>query len=183
MTFNFRYPQITGATEKEQLSQVRSYMHQLVDELNWALNSIESPQSNYVVVQQKVNSSGGINLGQNGEAVADFVVEQSNIGNWYCRVWHSGYAECWYKRNVDVNVETEWGTALYVGQVSAIEYPFTFADIPSCQITCECGDDSISLLAASGSSSKKNSPTVMLCRTDAQLVNVNIQYYVHGRWK
>lgn len=167
MTFNFRYPQITGATEKERLSQMQSYIHQLVDELNWALNSGETR----------------IDIGQNREAGADFVVEQSNIGNWYCRVWHSGYAECWYKRNIDVNVDLEWGTALYVGQVSAIDYPFTFAEIPSCQITCECGDGSMSLLAASSSSSKSSTPAVMLCRADAQFVNVNIQYYVHGRWK
>ena len=59
MTFDFRYPQITGATEKEQLVQMRSYMHQLVDQLKWALNSVETPQSNYVVVQQKVNSNSG----------------------------------------------------------------------------------------------------------------------------
>ena len=59
MTFDFRYPQITGATEKEQLVQMRSYMHQLVDQLKWALNSVETPQSNYVVVQEKVNSNSG----------------------------------------------------------------------------------------------------------------------------
>ena len=39
---NIRLPKITGATEKEQLMQVKSYLHQLVGELNWALSSIES---------------------------------------------------------------------------------------------------------------------------------------------
>ena len=60
MTFDFRYPQLTGATEKEQLLQLKTYMHQLVDELKWALNSVDSPQSNVVVLQQKqVNTGGG----------------------------------------------------------------------------------------------------------------------------
>ena len=60
MTFDFRYPQLNG-TEKEQLQQLKTYMHQLVDELKWALNSINSSQGNVVVVQQnKGNANGGI---------------------------------------------------------------------------------------------------------------------------
>ena len=42
---NIRLPNITAATEKEQLMQVKSYLHQLVQELNWALSSIESGNS------------------------------------------------------------------------------------------------------------------------------------------
>ena len=43
---NIRFPNITGNTEREQLLQVKSYLHQLVGELNWALSSIESGGSN-----------------------------------------------------------------------------------------------------------------------------------------
>lgn len=39
---NIRLPNITASTEREQLLQVKSYLHQLVQELNWALSSIES---------------------------------------------------------------------------------------------------------------------------------------------
>lgn len=39
---NIRLPNINGATEREQLLQVKSYLHQLVQELNWALSTIES---------------------------------------------------------------------------------------------------------------------------------------------
>lgn len=39
---NIRLPNITAATEREQLLQVKSYLHQLVGELNWALASIET---------------------------------------------------------------------------------------------------------------------------------------------
>lgn len=42
---NIRLPNITAPTEKEQLMQVKSYLHQLVGELNWALSSIESGNS------------------------------------------------------------------------------------------------------------------------------------------
>lgn len=37
MSVNIRYPNITGLSEKEQLSQVKSFLIQLVDQLNYAL--------------------------------------------------------------------------------------------------------------------------------------------------
>ena len=40
MSVNIRYPNITGGTEREQLSQVKSYLHQLVEQLNYALPTI-----------------------------------------------------------------------------------------------------------------------------------------------
>ena len=40
MSINIRYPNITGLSEKEQLTQVKSYLHQLVDQLNYALPTI-----------------------------------------------------------------------------------------------------------------------------------------------
>ena len=42
MSTNIRFPNITGKTEAEQLVQVKSYLHQLVEQLNWALSTIES---------------------------------------------------------------------------------------------------------------------------------------------
>ena len=39
---NIRLPNINAATEKDQLIQVKSYLHQLAQELNWALSSLES---------------------------------------------------------------------------------------------------------------------------------------------
>lgn len=38
---NIRYPNITGKTEAEQLAQMKSYLIQLVDQLNWALSVLE----------------------------------------------------------------------------------------------------------------------------------------------
>ena len=66
MSVNLRYPNITGLSEKEQLSQIKSYMHQLVDQLNYALPNLKgtdqttSAQSNdtssddlrYLLVQE-----------------------------------------------------------------------------------------------------------------------------------
>ncbi len=46
MSINLRFPNINAASEAEQLVQVRSYLHQLVSELNWALSALESGNSN-----------------------------------------------------------------------------------------------------------------------------------------
>ena len=40
MSVNIRYPNITASTEKEQLSQIKSYLHQLVEQLNYALPTL-----------------------------------------------------------------------------------------------------------------------------------------------
>lgn len=39
-----RLPNITGATEREQLSQIRSYLYQLVDQLQFTISNIEKIQ-------------------------------------------------------------------------------------------------------------------------------------------
>lgn len=39
---NLKPPHITGATEAEQLAQISSYLRGLVQELNWALSSLDS---------------------------------------------------------------------------------------------------------------------------------------------
>lgn len=41
MSSNFRYPKITGQSDSSKLAQVQSYLHQLVDQLNYALSAIE----------------------------------------------------------------------------------------------------------------------------------------------
>ena len=42
MSMNIRFPNITGVSEAEQLIQIKSYLYQLVEQLNWILPTIES---------------------------------------------------------------------------------------------------------------------------------------------
>ena len=37
MSINIRYPNITALNEREQVAQIKSYLHQLVDQLNYGL--------------------------------------------------------------------------------------------------------------------------------------------------
>lgn len=40
MSVNLRYPNITAGSTQEQISQIKSYLHQLVEQLNYALPTI-----------------------------------------------------------------------------------------------------------------------------------------------
>ena len=51
MSVNFRYPNISGATEREQIAQIKSYLHQLVEQLNYAVPSLGSGDAQTYQVQ------------------------------------------------------------------------------------------------------------------------------------
>lgn len=66
MGFDLRLPNITGVTEREQLSQIKGYLYQLVQQLQWALSTIEtssvpnqvaSQASQKVIVQAKAKNA------------------------------------------------------------------------------------------------------------------------------
>jgi hypothetical protein len=48
MAIEFRLPHFTGS-DREQISQIRSYLYQFIPQLQWALNSIETAAPSYVV--------------------------------------------------------------------------------------------------------------------------------------
>ena len=45
MSMDIRYPNITAKDSTAQMAQVKSYLHQLVDQLNWALKNVEGGTS------------------------------------------------------------------------------------------------------------------------------------------
>lgn len=178
---DIRYPNINAKTEAEQ--QIKSYLIQLADQLKWALNNIDAPNNTEVVSPTPRSLISSSHTPSSAEAT-DFVVEKGTNGIWSYRKWNSGIAECWCKRNINVDISAAWGSALFHGVASAISYPFAFAEAPICQTTCEYGSDVAALLITSyGSSTNVATPALMLCRPDAKTVNCNILYHVHGRWK
>lgn len=52
MSMNIRYPNITGLSEKEQLAQIKSFLHQLVDQLNYAFPTLTEGSSTQTVEVQ-----------------------------------------------------------------------------------------------------------------------------------
>lgn len=55
MSVNLRYPNITGLSEKEQLAQIKSYLYQLVDQLNYALPNLGGSTQTYEVQGAEVS--------------------------------------------------------------------------------------------------------------------------------
>ena len=51
MGLELRLPKITGTTDREQLTQVKSYLYQLTEQLQWALNNFGTAPTSYVVQQ------------------------------------------------------------------------------------------------------------------------------------
>lgn len=173
MRVDLRFPKITEATEREQLAQVKSYLYQLVEQLQWAFNNIDMSTT-------EKNSAKN----QGAPADVDFVVEQGKSDIWYYRKWRSGNADCWCRRNVNVEINQVMGATLYYGIANNLTYPFTFSENPMCQITCEASDEDTPLIiASSGGGTNVDAMPIVLCGTEAKTVNCNIIYQVHGRWK
>lgn len=47
---DIRLPNITGSTEREQLAQMKSYLHQLAEQLQWALQNVDTNNNTSVVM-------------------------------------------------------------------------------------------------------------------------------------
>ena len=59
MGTELRYPKITARTEREQLEQMKSYLHQLVDQLQTSLHGVDAASASYQqAVKGKTQGSG-----------------------------------------------------------------------------------------------------------------------------
>lgn len=57
MSFDFRFPNITARDEAGQLRQMQSYMFQLVEQLNYAMKTVEGGSSSYMAYMSRAGSS------------------------------------------------------------------------------------------------------------------------------
>ena len=84
MSVNLRFPNITGTTDTEKLVQIQSYMHQLVEQLNWALINVDGEISK--VVQTTSASSTSSN---SADAISKYndikalIIKSADIVNAY----------------------------------------------------------------------------------------------------
>lgn len=87
MSMDIRYPNITGKDTEAQLLQVRSYLHQLVDQLNWALKNVESGSSGSDVYMGNAYASAPGETDAKGKAtfnsVKALIMKSADIVNAY----------------------------------------------------------------------------------------------------
>lgn len=178
----FRRPNINGKTDSERIAQTKAFLFQLTEQLQFAFDDISK-----AINETRTSNSVPEESHQNGKSVIESGYITKDGVRWYYRKWYDGTAECWARRNVDVDVTIEFGS-LWRGNVSKLAFPFTFKEEPICNITAESGTTAHYLIvgvnAKDGKASMVSAPAVNIFR-NAQTsgVNVNILYNVHGRWK
>lgn len=124
MSMNIRLPNITGRTEAEQLMQVKSYLHQLVGQLNWALSTIESGNSNTAVMQ--TTSKGSVtkeDLATSYNELKSLIIKSANTVAAYSEAAEERY-ESLYVAQSDFGTYTEEASQLIKKNSTSIEQFF-----------------------------------------------------------
>ena len=81
MPIELRLPNINGMTEKEQLTQIRSYLYQFIPQLQWALNNMSSSSANVVTPTkpQVVSSTAAPLPITTFNAIKDLIITSGDI--------------------------------------------------------------------------------------------------------
>lgn len=83
MALDLRMPNITGVTEREQLAQIRSYLYQIVPQLQYALSNIDTMSSSGYVVQQVTKKGETSNAPVSAEAsfnaIKSLIIKSADI--------------------------------------------------------------------------------------------------------
>ena len=87
MAVELRLPNINGMSEKEQLLQIRSYLYQLIPQLQWALNNTSATSTNVVTTTtiQAPSSGGSVTPTPKStfEAIKSYIISASEIVDAY----------------------------------------------------------------------------------------------------
>ena len=82
-----RLPNITATTEDGKLQQVQSYMYQLVEQLNWALNNIDSISNTQAQAPAKAGTTAPTaqedEAAGNFNSIKGFIIKSAEIVNAY----------------------------------------------------------------------------------------------------
>lgn len=88
MSYNFRLPNITATTPDGKLAQMQSFLYQTVEQLNWALNTLETVGGGTGTTSVKAADGGG-KAGDSNDAVSTFneikalIIKSADIVNAY----------------------------------------------------------------------------------------------------
>lgn len=86
MGIELRLPQINGKTDREQLAQIKSYLYQMAQQLQWALNNVSASSGN-VVVQQVAGNTVALPAEASAQttfnAIKSMIIKSADIVNAY----------------------------------------------------------------------------------------------------
>lgn len=87
MKIDIRLPNINGKTDSEQLAQIKSYLYQFAGQLQWAMNTLETGNSN--VAEQSAKQSAAKSTSENASPASTFnqikslIIKSADIVNAY----------------------------------------------------------------------------------------------------
>lgn len=124
---NIRLPNITASSEREQLAQVKSYLLQLVQELNWALSAIEAGTSTGNTAAKK-QSSGSVvtkeEMATSYNELRSLIIKSANTVSAYAEAAEEIYNSR-YVAQSDFGTYTEQAEQRIVENSTSIEQIFT----------------------------------------------------------
>ena len=133
MSTNIRYPNITASTEKDQLQQLRSYLHQLVDQLNMMLKDVERSTATVAAHPSVKASSGSMEEKKDPQStfndIKSLIIKSADIVNAYYDEINSRMSSVYVaestfgtytEKNDKLVSETATGTAELYSKVQAI---------------------------------------------------------------
>jgi len=88
LSIDIRLPNINSATEQGQLSQMRSYLYQLVEQLNWALNTVQDGAVQTVVQPMTAPTASGTAAAEQEaqdtfNSIKSLIIKSADIVNAY----------------------------------------------------------------------------------------------------
>lgn len=93
MAINLRLPNITGRTAEEKISQLQSYLYQVVEELNLSLTTVNSSiESKGSYAKSSESASKNTQSAQNVfNSIKDLIIKSADIINAYCEELQKTY--------------------------------------------------------------------------------------------
>lgn len=90
MSIDIRLPNITGQTEREQLAQIKSYLYQTAQQLQWALSNLDPATGGVVVTTQTGKTGSSEAAGDTGQsptasfnAIKSLIIKSADIVDAY----------------------------------------------------------------------------------------------------
>lgn len=127
MAFNFRLPHITEGSDREMLMQLKTYMYQMAEQLQWALNSLDTSGSQSVASSTKsqisVKPISEDNANSSFNAIKSLIIKSADIVNAYYEEINKRL-KSEYVAQSDFGSYTEEMEQTITGNSSAIEQAF-----------------------------------------------------------
>lgn len=169
---DLRYPQINSPSDAQNIQQIRTFLYQLVDTLNYKFND----------VQIQGNNSQELGLESYADLVVNNYLTKTEGIEWTIRIWESGIKECFGRTTLKGGI----GSGSSRIDIPQQDFPITYNSAPICIITASPIDTGYcnTVVKYSSSASKESTQLAYIeatNSTDVATLDFDITYYVFGK--